>query len=82
MKLVSKNRSGFKAEDQKTLDEFARTITEMAKDGIKLEICLIAVKVFGVEPSSILPEIKQVGNGLISLIGHEAKGYPFVPVSP
>ncbi len=82
VKLVSKNRGGFKEEDQKTLDELARTITEMAKDGIKLEICLIAVNVFGIEPSSILPEIKQVGNGWISLIGYEAKGYSLVPVSP
>ena len=52
----------------------------MAKDGIQFEICLIAVKVFGVEPSSILPEIKQVGNGWISLIGYEARGYALVPV--
>jgi len=82
VKLVSKDRSGFKEEDQKTLDELAMTITEMAKDGIKLEICLIAVKVFGIEPTSLLPEIKQVGNGWISLIGYEAKGYSLVPVSP
>jgi intracellular sulfur oxidation DsrE/DsrF family protein len=82
VKLVSKTRSGFKAEDQKTLDEIAGKVAEMAKDGIKLEICLIAVKVFGVEPSSILPEIKRVGNGWISLIGYEAKGYSLVPLSP
>ena len=81
VKLLSKNRSGFTAEDQKALDELANTISQMAKDGIKLEICLIAVKVFGVEPSSILPEIKQVGNGWISLIGYQAKGYSLVPLS-
>jgi len=82
VKLVSKNRSGFKEEDQKTLDEIVMKITEMAKDGIKFEICRIAMKILGVEPSSILPEIKQVGNGWISLIGHESKGYSLVPVSP
>ena len=82
VKLVSKNRSGFTAEDQKILDEIAMKITEMAKDGIKFEICRIAMKILGVEPSSILPEIKPVGNGWISLIGHEAKGYSLVPVSP
>ena len=82
VKLVSKNRGGFTAEDQKFLDEYANTLSRMAMDGIKFEICLIAVKVFGIEPSTILPEIKQVGNGWISLIGHEAKGYAVVPVSP
>jgi uncharacterized protein len=80
VKLASKNRSGFAAGDQKTLDEYASTISAMAKDGIKFEICLIAVKLLGVEPSSILPEIKQVGNGWISVIGYQGKGYSFVQV--
>jgi intracellular sulfur oxidation DsrE/DsrF family protein len=82
VKLVSKNTSGFNAEEQKVLDEFANTLSQMAKAGIKFEICLVAVKILGVEPSTILPEIKQVGNGWISLIGHQAKGYAIVPVSP
>jgi len=82
VKLVSKNRDGFSAEDQKILDEYASTLSAMTKDGIKFESCLIAAKLLGVEPSSILPEIKQVGNGWISLIGYQAKGYSLVPVSP
>jgi intracellular sulfur oxidation DsrE/DsrF family protein len=52
----------------------------MAKDGVKFEICLIAVKYAGIEPSSILPEIKQVGNGWISVIGYQARGYSLVPI--
>jgi intracellular sulfur oxidation DsrE/DsrF family protein len=82
VKLVSKNKSEFNAEDQKILDDYANTLSQMAKEGIKFEICLIAVKILGVDPSTILPEIKQVGNGWISLIGHQAKGYAIVPVSP
>ena len=81
VKLVSRDKTGFTAEEQKTLDEFVKTVSGMAKDGIKFEICLVAAKIFGIEPASILPEIKQVGNGWISLIGYEAKGYGIVPVS-
>ena len=80
VKLISKKREGFSSEEQKILDEIATTISEMSKDGIKFEICLIAVKAFGVEPSSILPEIKQVGNGWVSLIRDQARGYSLVPV--
>ncbi len=80
VKLASRNRAGFAPGDQKILDEYAGTISAMAKDGIKFEICLIAVKLLGVEPSSILPEIKQVGNGWISVIGYQSRGYSFVPV--
>ena len=51
----------------------------MVKSGIRLEICLVAAQVFGVDPGSVLPEIKQVGNGWISLIGYQARGYSLVP---
>ncbi|MEJ2191977.1 MAG: DsrE family protein [Nitrospirota bacterium] len=79
VKLISKNRAGFSPEDQKTLDEIAKTITAMSKDGIKFEICLAAAKVFNVDPASVLPEIKRVGNGWISEIGYQAQGYSLVP---
>jgi intracellular sulfur oxidation DsrE/DsrF family protein len=52
----------------------------MLKEGIKLEICTIATKVFNVDASSILPGIKQVHNGWISLIGYQSKGYALIPV--
>lgn len=80
VKLVSMNKQGFSMEDQKLMDEIAQTIREMAKDGIKLEVCDFAAKVFGVDPASILPEIKHVPNGWISLIGYQARGYSLVPV--
>ena len=80
VKLISKNREGFSPENQKSLDEIANTISAMSKDGIELEICLIAAKVFNVDAASVLPEIKRVGNGWISMIGYQAQGYSLVPV--
>lgn len=79
VKLISKNREGFSSEDMKTLNEIASTITEMSKDGIKLEVCLAAAKVMGVDPATILSEVKHVPNGWISEIGYQAKGYSLVP---
>jgi intracellular sulfur oxidation DsrE/DsrF family protein len=80
VKLASRNRDGFTAADQKTLDDYAATISAMAKEGVRFEICLIAVKFAGVDPASLLPEVKPVGNGWISVIGYQAKGYSLVPV--
>jgi intracellular sulfur oxidation DsrE/DsrF family protein len=80
VKLVSKNREGFSTEDNKSLDEIANTISAMSKDGIKSEICLVAVKFFNVDPASVLPEIKLVGNGWISATVYQAQGYSLVPV--
>lgn len=79
VKLISKNREGFSPEEQKKLDEIAATISEMSKDGIRMEICLVAAKVMGVDPESVLPEIKHINNGWISVIGYQAKGYSLVP---
>lgn len=79
VKLVSNNKEGFSPEQQKILGEIANVISEMSKDGIKFEICIFAANALGVVPSSILPEIKQVGNGWISLIGYQASGYSLVP---
>jgi len=80
VKLISKNREGFTPEDQKFLDEISNTISAMSKDGINLEFCHVAAKVFNVEPASVLPEIKGVGNGWISILGYQAQGYSLVPV--
>ena len=80
VKLVSKNREGFSPEDNKSLDEIASTVSAMSKDGIKSEICLVAVKFFNVDPASVLPEIKLVGNGWISATVYQAQGYSLVPV--
>lgn len=79
VKLLSKNTTGVTPGDQKALDAIAGTIGQMSKEGISLEVCIFAVKVFGVDPASLLPEIKQVANGWISLIGYEAHGYSLVP---
>ncbi|MEJ2589469.1 MAG: DsrE family protein [Deltaproteobacteria bacterium] len=80
VRLISKDQSGFNPEDRKYLNGIAKTVSQMSKAGIKLEVCLFAVKVFGVDPASILPEINRVGNGWISEIGYQTKGYSLVPV--
>jgi intracellular sulfur oxidation DsrE/DsrF family protein len=80
VKFVSKNWEGFSLKEQKDLDRIAVKIATMSKEGIKLKICTIAAKVFNVDTSSILPGIKQVHNGWISLIGYQSKGYALIPV--
>lgn len=78
VKLISTNRNGFAAEDQQALDEIAATVSRMSQDGIKLEICLVAANAFNVDPPTVLPEIRKVSNGWISLIGYQAQGYSLV----
>ncbi len=79
VRLVSTDREGIASEDQKLAGEFASIISAMSKDGITFEICLVAAKAFKVDPASVLPEITKVGNGWISEIGYQARGYSLVP---
>jgi intracellular sulfur oxidation DsrE/DsrF family protein len=79
VKLVSKDREGFSAQDRKTMDDLAKTISAMSKDGIGFEICLVAAKAFNVDPASVLPEIRRVPNGWISEIAYQARDYSLVP---
>lgn len=80
VKLLSTKREGIKPEEAKLLDDIAGKLAAMAKDGIRLEVCQIALKVFGIDSASVLPELNKVGNGYVSLIGYGAQGFTQVPV--
>src|SRR4030067_2019495 len=75
VKLISNNREGFTPEDSKALDGSVDAGSAMSKDGIQLEICLVAAQGFKVDPVSVLPAIRHVENGWVSLVGSPAKGY-------
>jgi uncharacterized protein len=56
----------------------ADKISAMDEDGVRFEICMTAAHAHEVTPESILPEIVQVGNGWISLIGYQQNGYSLI----
>ncbi len=80
VRLISTDRTGFKEEEMAELDKFAEMIRQLKKDGVKLEVCLYAAKVMGIDPVTIMPEIDHVGNGFISVIGYQAQGYAVVRI--
>lgn len=80
VKLISTLREGFEEPDLKALDEFAALLQQMTKDGVTLEVCDYALEVLGVDPATILPEVNHVGNGFISVVGYQAKGYSLVTI--
>lgn len=78
VKLISTDRKGFNEKEQTALDKVAEMIRQFKKDGVKMEVCMYAVKVLGVDPATLMPEIDQVGNGFISVLGYQAQGYSVV----
>ncbi len=79
VKLISTDRQG-DAKDQQALDQVAEMIRQFKKEGVKMEVCMYAVQVMGVDPETILPEIDKVGNGFISVSGYEAQGYSVITI--
>lgn len=80
VKLISSNRDGFNEEEKKALDKFAGLVHQMKQEGVKMEVCLYAAKVLGVDPASILSEVDHVGNGFISIAGYQSQGYSVVAI--
>ena len=60
--------------------KFQDTLRQMKKDGVKLEVCLYAAKVLGVDKKTIIPEVDQVGNGFVSIAGYQMQGYGVVRI--
>jgi intracellular sulfur oxidation DsrE/DsrF family protein len=81
VKLISTDRNGFKESDNEALDKFAHTIREMKAAGVKFEVCDYALKVMGVDPSTVIPEVDHVPNGFISIAGYQAQGYSAITVN-
>jgi len=80
VKLISTDHEGFKDTDAEILNKFADMIRQMKKDGVRLEVCQYALKVLGVNPATILPEVDHVGNGFISVVGYQSQGYSLVTI--
>ncbi len=78
--LLSTDISRFSEEQRPEVVKFQQTLKEMKRSGITLEVCLYAVKVMGVDKGTIIPEIDQVGNGFVSVIGYQNQGYAVVRI--
>jgi intracellular sulfur oxidation DsrE/DsrF family protein len=80
IKLLSTDRSQYKPEDVAEVDKFHTTLRQMKADGVKLEVCQYALQVLKVDPATVIPEIDQVPNGFVSIVGYQAQGYDLVRI--
>ena len=80
VKLISTDRREIEKADVAAYDKVAELIRQYKKAGIKMEVCMYAVKVVGVDPATLMPEIDRVGNGFIAVAGYQAQGYSVVTI--
>ena len=79
-KLVQTDPSQIAAEDRANAPIIAGKIRALkGAEGISsMEQCAVAVRLAGTKQENVLPEIKVVGNGWISLMAYQAKGYGYI----
>jgi intracellular sulfur oxidation DsrE/DsrF family protein len=80
VKLLSSDRSPFNSAEWAEVEKFQSTLRQMKKDGVKLEVCLYAAKVLGVDKATIMPEIDRVDNGFVSVVGYQMQDYAVVRI--
>lgn len=56
-------------------------IRELLKKGVRIEVCAVATRIFKVDNSAIIPEVKLVSNVFHSLIGYQNRGYAMIAIN-
>jgi intracellular sulfur oxidation DsrE/DsrF family protein len=79
-KLVQTDQTLMKPEDRAQAEAIAAKIKALSTAaGIdSVEQCSIAVRGAGTKPENVVPGIKVVGNGWISLAAYQSKGYAYI----
>lgn len=80
VRLISTENWSFTDEDQDLLLKSKKYLQELHGLGVKIEACALATGLFKVENSTILPEVKLVGNTFVSLIGYQHQGFALIPI--
>ena len=79
-KLVQTDPANIKPEDRPMAEKIAQKIGQMSSapgvDGF--EQCSVAVREQGTKVENVLPQIRVVGNGFISLMAYQSKGYAYI----
>lgn len=78
--FLTKDRRGIGYQDQRPVAELQKAVRHLKTLGIRTEACGVALRGRDIRPEDVIPEVHVVGNGYISVIGYEAKGYSLIPV--
>lgn len=78
--LISTDRGEHDDTEWAEIQKFQETLKQMKEDGATLEVCQYALDVFGVDRSTVIPEIDQVPNGFVSVVGYQKQGYALVRI--
>ncbi len=78
---ISTDRSALNPEQKQVSVQIGQVLDKLSKmNNVTLEQCGVAAKMLHVQPDTIHPGVKVVGNSWISLMGYQNRGYALIPV--
>jgi len=80
VRLVSTDREQMPLEDFPHLDTIADQLADLRAQGVRMEACSVATRLFNIDNATLLDGIKPVGNTFVSLTGYQAQGYANIPI--
>lgn len=80
VRLISKDREQMELTDFDHLDKIAGQLADLQEQGVRMEACSVATRLFKIDNGSLLDGIKPVGNTFVSLTGYQAQGYANIPI--
>ena len=78
--ITTKPSEDVEMEYAPVLKKIAEQVARLVELGVKMEVCSAATAAFKVDNATILPGIKVVRSGFLSVMGWQAQGYQLVPV--
>ncbi|MDK9695361.1 MAG: DsrE family protein [Siculibacillus sp.] len=82
VRYVRKDREDLPLDVAAAVDRINDVLDDLAaRPGVRIEVCSIANRLFGVDNAAIKPNFHVVGNTWVSLIGYQAQGYAIVPIN-
>ncbi len=78
--ITSKPSDEVSLEHGDLLAKIAEQIKRLKSLGVEMEVCSAATAAYKIDNATILPEIKVVRSGFLSVMGWQAQGYQLVPV--
>lgn len=78
--LISTVRGDFDDATWAEVQNFQAKLKELKGKGATIEVCEYALDVFKVDRSTVIPEIDQVPNGFVSVVGYQEQGYALVRI--
>lgn len=75
VKLVASGETGVDPRQKAAVQE---KVSAMTADGVRFEVCMTSADALGIPAESIQPQVAQVENGWISVVGYQHQGFALV----